>query len=79
MTRNILTSKGMEHIGPCKEWDIICKNGKVSYEWFVCNCSPYERHYQLQIGKIYYNIKFCPFCGVAINPLTDFIYINNIV
>jgi hypothetical protein len=68
MSRSTLLSKGSEHIGECIGWETLCGYGKVSYEWFVCSCSPIERNYQLQIrDSVYMDIKYCPCCGTPIN------------
>jgi len=46
----------------------LLKARKVSYEWFVCDCSPCERQYQILEGEEWKDIFDCPFCGA---PMTD--------
>lgn len=69
MSRTVLIKPEEEHPYPiCEGWRRLVQSDSVSYEWFVCGCSPCERTYQIKIGERWEHIKNCPFCGTQINP-----------
>ncbi len=71
MTRSILLSAGQEHPDPCEDWKKVCKEGKVSFVWYVCGCSPCERNYKIKENGEWTSVKKCPFCGKPINKWYD--------
>lgn len=59
----------------CVELAKLLDEGKVSYEYFVCGCSPIERHYQILEDGNWKDIDNCPYCnvsmtGIAVHPTT---------
>lgn len=46
----------------CEQMKEAIAQKRIEYEWFVCNCSPFERTYYLD-GKL---IRECPYCKKGI-------------
>jgi len=46
----------------CKEMMELVKKKKIRYEWFVCNCSPAERSYQIRKENSWKPLNKCPYC-----------------
>jgi len=52
----------------CPPLERMLEEKRVSYEWFVCGCSPLERQYQILEKGEWKNIDKCPFCKA---PMTS--------
>lgn len=54
----------------CPELEKPLEEKRVSYEWFVCGCSPCERQYQvLEDGK-WKDMDKCPFCKTSMTGIS---------
>ena len=52
----------------CEGLEKLLEQKRISYEWYVCNCSSLERHYQLLVSNKWKPIYCCPCCGESIYP-----------
>ncbi len=55
----------------CSELEKLLEEKKVSYEWFVCGCSPIERQYQIIEEGEWADIDNCPFCGASMTGIVE--------
>jgi len=67
MGRGTIFHPGKEHPNPCQTWKNLCKEGKISYRYAVCDCSQMERTYEILENEKWKPVFKCPSCFSPIN------------
>jgi len=62
----------------CKELEDLVSKKRFYLSWFVCDCSPCERSYEMLVNNRWESVNYCPFCGsrIKMDIMNSFVVLN---